>query len=115
MSKGLKSLEFIKECPIYDPYQDSNSPDPSYTSLIKKESYLRPYFRDVEKELKALEILVEKTVNINKLYKSFYAKSVGIYNKSVIADYRKLTQEEYELLKEIMLWLTDHLEQYHIE
>lgn len=55
----------------------------------------------IEKELKALEIIIKKNVNI------FLFKTEGctlkIYNTIVILKEHHLTQEEYDLLKEVLL------------
>ena len=54
----------------------------------------------VEKELKALEIIKEKEVNVYdfKEYESKYE-----YNKHTKEEFQELTQEEYDLLKEVLL------------
>ena len=53
----------------------------------------------VEKELKALEIIKEKEVNVYdfKEYESKYE-----YNKHTKEEFQELTQEEYDLLKEVL-------------
>lgn len=57
----------------------------------------------VLKELKALEIIKIKKVNVWSLYTSFRTKELWAYNNGTIAREYKLTQEEYELLKEVLL------------
>lgn len=64
----------------------------------------------VEQELKALEILRTKRVQLDTLFSIFAnhnnkEKSVQltIYNCCVGFPERKLTQEEYDLLKEVLL------------
>ena len=57
------------------------------------------YERDLKK-LEALEIIKEKRVNVHLLILS---NSLEKYNYKILP-YRKLTQEEYDLLKEVLLW-----------
>ena len=52
----------------------------------------------IEKELKALEIIKNKKVDMMKLY---YSELLIYYNEGGI--YKELTQEEYDLLKEVLL------------
>lgn len=52
------------------------------------------------KELKALEIIKEKNVKIDVLK---YQSDVVFYNMAVFEKEEKLTQEEYDLLKEVLL------------
>ena len=54
---------------------------------------------DAQLKLKALEIIKKKRVNIQAL---FYSSSCEDYNKHY-NHYEDLTQEEYELLKEVLL------------
>ena len=53
-----------------------------------------------EKKLKALEIIKEKEVDVFIFLHSGYLET---YN-DIVEDNRKLTQEEYDLLKEVLLW-----------
>lgn len=55
------------------------------------------------KELKALEIIKIKKVNVWSLYTSFRTKELWAYNNGTTIREYKLTQEEYDLLKEVML------------
>lgn len=86
MNKGLEAFERIKNI-TYD-----------RTDLYGIEEY-RKSLDTIEKSLKALEIIKEKRVNIHLLILS---DSLEKYNFNLLP-YRKLTQEEYDLLKEI-LW-----------
>ena len=54
----------------------------------------------IEGELKALEIIKEKEVNV---FIFLHSGDLETYN-DMVEDNRKLNQEEYELLKEIMKW-----------
>ena len=58
---------------------------------------------ELEKELKALEIIKEKRVNAAILINS---ESLEEYNSTVGFYFLKnqLTQEEYDLLREVVLW-----------
>lgn len=53
------------------------------------------------KELKALEIIKEKGVNVGLLSRCANAER---YNKGICYEPRYLTQEEFDLLKEALLW-----------
>ena len=61
-------------------------------------------FQIIEKELKALEIIKEKDVNINELnYIKTYEECVKIYyNPSIWISYSLFTREEFDLLKEVL-------------
>lgn len=85
MSKSLEALKRIRQetCPA---------------------TYMPDFDKDeccniIEKELKALEIIKEKKVNIKLL---LIDKDCELYNMNY--GYEDLTQEEYELLKEVLLW-----------
>ena len=54
----------------------------------------------IETALKALEIIKEKEVNV---FIFLHSGDLETYN-DVVEDNRKLTQEEYNLLKEVLLW-----------
>ena len=57
----------------------------------------------IEQELKALEIIKEKDVS---MYWLRHSKSANDYNKFILTakrQYQKLTQEEYDVLKEVLL------------
>lgn len=54
----------------------------------------------IEKSLKALEIIKEKLVN---LFIVAHTDSKEAYNDMVSEHWRELTQEEYDLLKEVLL------------
>ena len=54
----------------------------------------------IEKELKALEIIKEKKVNLDILTQ---CDSVELYNKCIHYFDRQLTQEEYDSLKKVLL------------
>lgn len=54
----------------------------------------------VEKSLKALEIIKEKLVDMTRLAEAIKRNDLSFYNYSC---YELLTQEEYDLLKEVLL------------
>ena len=56
---------------------------------------------DDEKKLKAFEIIKKKNVKIDVLK---YQSDVVFYNMAVFEKEEILTQEEYDLLKEVLLW-----------
>lgn len=67
--------------------------------LIKEKRYFKEYINETEKSLKALEIIKEKSVDVQLLKNS---KNVNEYNWYVHTKDRALTQEEYDLLKEVL-------------
>ena len=85
MSKGLEALKELKE------YWLNHLP-------LSAKNGLR-IVKVLEKEVKTLDIIKEKRVNIDYLRS---CKSLEDYNNILIKDWQ-LTQEEYELLKEVLL------------
>ena len=59
----------------------------------------RDDYDTIEKSLKALEIIKEKKVNV---FIFLHSGDLETYN-DMVEDNRKLTQEEYDLLKEVLL------------
>ena len=59
-----------------------------------------PNFELIEKELKALEIIKNKRVDVSLLHTT---KNYQEYNFCVFQKERALTQDEYDLLKEVLL------------
>ena len=55
----------------------------------------------IETALKALEIIKNKQVYIRQFL--MYKNNLSFYNAEM-SDNRKLTQEEYDILKEVLLW-----------
>ena len=88
MSKGLEALKELEDY------------------YIEKSDIITVYVGDteqceiIEKELKALEIIRKKKVNC--LYIAV-CKSVNEYNNIIPCENDELTQEEYDLLKEVLL------------
>lgn len=71
-----------------------------YKRVMKeKNSLLKKYVKS-QKELKALEIIKEKEVDVHRLKIYF---SVYEYNRKYEEHEYHLTQEEYDLLKEVLL------------
>ncbi|MBR1984467.1 MAG: hypothetical protein IKA31_01885 [Clostridia bacterium] len=105
MNKGLEALEELK-------FQVGNityhTHDLQITTFKVRDSGL---FELIEKELKALEIIKEKNVDIvgvKKLSLEDYNKGVELGDKYKPKEmkecpYKKLTQDEYDLLKEVLL------------
>lgn len=54
-------------------------------------------------KLKAFEIIKEKRVNVNQFFKHCSNNDKWGYNKTVCDKKRQLTQEEYDLLKKVLL------------
>lgn len=78
-----KSLEALKEVKKYYPFK------------VNELEYL--YIDVIEKSLKALEIIKEKAVNVFIL---FLSDNLEDYNQYVTCS--NLTQEEYDLLREML-------------
>ena len=92
MSKGLEALKHLE--------------DKFRTSSWAKEMDFTCACFEIEKSLKALEIIKEKRVSIDLLLICFETKKpVKYYNESLLAyNSGKLTQDEFDLLKEILKW-----------
>lgn len=73
--------------------------DPIYGCPFAKEKKLCPQFQMVEKPLKALEIIKKKGVNVSLVLRCNTTKE---YNKYFEIDFEKLTEEEYDLLREVL-------------
>ena len=58
-------------------------------------------YKIIETALKALEIVKEKGVNVGLLSRCANAER---YNKGMCYESRYLTQEEYDILKDVLLW-----------
>ena len=82
MSKGLEALKVIYELEDLQGGRDAFW-----------ESY-----RIIEKELKALEIIKGKEVNV---FIFLHSADLETYN-DMVEDNRKLTQEEFNILKEVL-------------
>lgn len=101
MSEGLESLKEISEetieVPDWDDYKKVN-----IKKVYKKE------FNIIEKELKALEIIKPflKNIRLEENEKGEYEVLIDVVNNDrplVIA--RVNSKEEYDLLKEVILWV----------
>ena len=84
MSKGLEALEYIKK---------SKYDDCAYIADFAS-------LEIIEKELKALEIINEKDVNIGA-FRELDLEHYNMYARDILGT-RQLTKEEYDLLKEII-------------
>lgn len=91
MSKGLEALEIIKNHLIE--LHSKNDKDP-FIHLFERLPFII-----IEKELKALEIIKTKWVDVLNFHTCL---SLEEYNDTCTYDWQKLTQEEYELLKEVL-------------
>lgn len=100
--KGLEALKQLKDRAVHDEYlyrQDTNR-EKAISFLNEIDNFVNA----IEKELKALEIIKEKQVNVLILKYSFISEEgVEYYNKYFGNEDLHLTQEEYELLKEVLL------------
>ena len=84
MSKGLKALEKLAN------YKCSSMSEKIECKEI------------IEKELKALEIIKEKRVDVELLMKTESAKDYNKYSKNVNQSHN-LGQRQYDFLKEVLL------------
>ena len=111
MSKGLEALENIREQlngVIY--YEILRNNDITTKYNIKGKEDICKFIdnvvgaNDIEKELKALEIIKKKKVNIFAFYKCCGWHNPSNYNDSIGCPVNcEITQEEYNLLKEVLL------------
>ena len=118
--KALKSLEIIKNAPtiyvgcasdIYTRYPfECKEIETALKRLEKIETTTHSVLReDISKKLKALEIIKEKNVFVwSFLHRKdfeytydYYKKCYGYFHSGY--DYKLLTEEEFNLLKEVML------------
>ena len=120
MSKGLEAYKEIIDF-VYDLFHNT-----SYSTALRcnsSEGYLEPFIKQVEKELKALEIIKKKQVNVyNFVWYHEHHKWMNYEKYCEILDIpeeegcddtfqlqefckcgERLTQEEYDLLKEVLL------------
>ena len=90
MSKGLEALKSITECA---PWSDQG---------LEK-------LATIEKELKALEIIKNKVIDITYLFRLWKTSEMNDFdilykfNWYIRLEENKLTVEEYDLLKEVLL------------
>lgn len=92
MNKGLEALKRIK----------SRYNDRVCIDILEDFDLVEKELKDGEKNKKALEIIKEKVLDIQTLIRTNNAVE---YNSYVVKGYgeKDLTQEEYELLKEVLL------------
>ena len=91
MNKELEALERLKNHTISYVGSDYKVSTDSREEQIKD-------LELIEKELKALEIIKEKEVNV---FIFLHSGDLETYN-NMVEDNRKLTQEEFDLLKEVL-------------
>lgn len=114
MSKGLDALEKIKQAEYFvDFEQDAKIKDDYKAELTIIETALKrletleeekqSFDKQLEKKLKALEIIKNKEINVHALFLHLkrFDKPDG-YNVLVGTKYQ-ITQEEYDILKEELL------------
>ena len=85
---------------VYVDIKDKKMAEEKLCQLEDIEEELGIDLAQINKELEALEIIKEKRVNVQAL---FYSSSCEDYNKHY-THYEDLTQEEYDLLKEVLSW-----------
>ena len=87
MSKGLEALEELKE--------SCKTHMGTMVYILQEDK-----FETIEEELKALEIIKNKEVNV---FIFLHSGDLETYN-DMVEDNRKLTQEEYDLIRS-MIWI----------
>lgn len=100
ITNALKRLEKIDKSSLTD------------DEVIFLHNNVKNLYREEDKKLKAFEIIKKKRVAINILYMSSSAYVYNVLYEVVIIpsgktpkwEY-KLTQEEFDLLKEVLLWV----------
>lgn len=93
IENALKKYELIKEQTKLD----------SFECLLRLEEILprgKELLIPVARQLKALEIVKEKRVDVQVLH---YSIDRFEYNKRLVYGEKSLTEEEYDLLKEVLL------------
>lgn len=95
MSKGLEALERLKMFPIYQEIK-------RIPQQFRDKESINTDLSIIEKELKALEIIKKKVLVIPFLILHLSLNDLNGYNKEMDKKH-KLTQEEYDLLKEVLL------------
>ena len=125
MNKGLEALENLcnqcefyqfekglrpKKCPHNKNCVFRNRIEKELKESEKKDHYietLEDRLANIEttyaRKNKALEIVKVKRVNVWRLFTSFRTKELWSYNNGTLVREYKLTQEEYDLLKEVLL------------
>lgn len=96
MSKELEAFEDLKRQVGNMPYTSYDNGLGNRTTFLIKDSAIFPI---IETALKVLAIIKEKEVNV---FIFLHSGDLETYN-DMVEDNRKLTQEEYELLKEVLL------------
>ena len=84
--QSIKKFVACKDCQYYENEKCMNKGD--------------CFWLDLERKLKALEIIKEKRVNVDLFY---YSKNLEDYNRNITTNNRLLTQTEFDLLKEVLL------------
>ena len=97
----MKSFDEIKQ---YLEYVLLGKPGTKAISQASTTAYLWPFVEEVEKAVKALEIIKEKQINFVVFNVSVITKKgVSKYNLHFASENQRLTQEEYDILKEVLL------------
>ncbi len=86
MSKELKALDFLFD----------------FIKSESEEELYKNYYNEIKNALKALEIIKEKEVVVSLL---IWSNTLDQYNNNTFIVFSKLTQEEYDLLKEVLSWI----------
>lgn len=89
--KGLEALDRIKS---FDKTRNRSAIE----YLLEQEN-TETYFETIEKELKALEIIRKKGIDVDMIK---YHKNLDNYNFALRGRYEHLTQKEFDLLKEVL-------------
>ena len=110
MSKELDALKIVRTGGIGYTYDEYSKAVDIVENALEELDFCKKrdkqWKQDVNKNidrLKSLEIIKEKRVNVNQFLKHCSSNNKWGYNKTVCDKKRQLTQEEYDLLKEVLL------------
>lgn len=99
MSKGLDALKQLKDISYFIIEVYSNNEPLKENQRDSRQCFMY-YCKNIEKELKALEIIKKKNVDIELLNGCDNVYKYNVYFPFLII--YQLTQEEFELLKEVL-------------
>ena len=100
MNKGLEAYKELKNVML------SSATKFTFQSLINCSDKNKELDNIIEKELKALEIIKEKNVSVELLrywWKNDYKDKAILEKYNFMHYWKTITQEEYNLLKEVLL------------
>lgn len=113
IEKGLKESEQIKAVlqdfhlanpqNLIDYLKNCKELEKEYSRLVGEKTFLVNKVADEQKKLKALEIIKDKRLDVAWLIKWLKSDDYDRYHHVMLYHREDLTQEEYDLLKEVLL------------